>query len=436
MLSDLAVWVRRAKTGTFERLPPLPFAKPNSFAAFLGDPVLEVAWNGDVIVATPNGLCRWEQTQWRLVDRQAGLPRNDISAVLADREGSLWVGIAGLGLARWLGYSEWESWGNQEGLPHEGIWSIHRDAAGTLWVGTIGGPAFSKGGMASPVRWEVRPEFASRMILSLAHSRSNALWIGTGNHGLFRLDSRTGRLDEVPLAGQRASAPRGLLVDREDYLWVTTLGGIYRSVSPVGDRMPVLVPQPVPALTKDEIFYQLTEDSQGRIWASGLHGLACYDHGRWSRLTAHDGLLQTGVGAITGAPDGSLWIGYHDALGISHVRWDGSRATVEHVSAENGLASNSAIFLGSGPGGSASAGGSIWYGTDNGVQVLTGGKWRHYGQMDGLAWDDCNSRAFLADGDGSVWIGTSRGLSRFRRQPMPPLQPPVVRLIETKLGRQ
>ena len=107
---------------------------------------------------------------------------------------------------------------------------------------------------------------------------------------------------------------------------------------------------------------------------------------------------------------------------------------MEHVAAGNGLVSNSAIFLGSAPGGSGGAGDSIWYGTDNGVEVLTGGKWRHYGQLDGLAWDDCNSRAFLADRDGSVWIGTSRGLSRFRRQPMPPLQPPVVRLIETRLG--
>ncbi len=319
MLSDLAVWVRRAKTGTFERLPPLPFAKPNSFAAFLGDPVLEVAWNGDVIVPTPDGLCRWEQSQWRLIDRRAGLARNDISTVLADREGSLWVGIAGLGLARWLGYSEWESWGSQEGLPHEAIWAIHRDAAGTVWVGTSAGLAFSKGGMASPARWEVRPEFASRMVLSLAHSRSNALWIGTGNNGLFRLDGRTGRLDPVPLGRQKASAPRGLLVDREDFLWVTTLGGIYRSESPVGDGVPVLLPQAVPAMTKDEIFYQLAEDSQGRIWATGSQGLACYDHGRWIRLTAHDGLLQTGVGAITGAPDGSLWIGYHDAIGLSHL---------------------------------------------------------------------------------------------------------------------
>ena len=88
----------------------------------------------------------------------------------------------------------------------------------------------------------------------------------------------------------------------------------------------------------------------------------------------------------------------------------------------------SSDFLGAG------ADGSIWYGTDKGVEVLNAGKWRHYGQVDGLVWDDCDSRAFLADADGSVWIGTSRGLSRFRRQPHPPLDAPTVTVTGGELG--
>ncbi len=428
MLNGLAVWVRRAKTGQFERLPPIPFSKAGSIGPFLGDPLLEVAWNGDVIVATLEGLCRWEHSQWRLIDQRAGLPRSDISTVLADREGSVWVGIAGLGLARWVGYSEWESWGSQEGLPHEAIWAIHRDAAGTLWIGTSSGLAYSKGGLASPSRWEVRPEFTSRMVLSLAHSRSNALWIGTGNNGLFRMDGRTGRVDPVHVGERLAEASRGLLVDRDDFLWITTLGGIYRSESPVGDGMPGFRLQSVPLATGDEIFHQLAEDSQGRIWASGDQGLACFDHGRWTRLTAHDGLLENAVSPLAVLPDGSLWIGYKDALGLSHLTWDGSRTKWEHVTDARDLISTHSDFLGS------DSQGSIWDGTDSGVQVLSGGKWRHYGQMDGLAWDDCNSRAVLAEPDGSMWIGTSRGLSHFRPQPLPPPESPVVRLLETRLG--
>jgi signal transduction histidine kinase/CheY-like chemotaxis protein/streptogramin lyase len=394
----------------------------------LGDPVVEVAWNGDVIVSTPEGLCRWDQQQWRLIDQRAGLIRNDISAIFADREGSLWVGVAGLGLARWLGYSEWESWGSLEGLPHEAIWSIDRDLAGTVWVGTSAGLAFSKGNSASPSRWESQPEFSSLMVLSLAHSRDNSMWIGTGNDGLWRLDGHSGLIRTVPLEGtQSAYAPK-ILVDREDFLWVTTMGGVYRSASAASNGIPVVLRQAVPSLTDDETFGQVIEDVQGRIWLTGIHGLACYDHGRWMRFTTQHGLLNNHLAAIAATPDGDIWVGYHDALGLSHLTWNGSQLKVEHVTIKDGLRSSQVVFLGT------DSRGSLWSGSDSGIGVLTAGRWRHYGQLDGLVWDDCNSRAFLADRDGSIWIGTSRGLSRFQRQPQPPLQPPVVKLTAAQLG--
>ncbi len=55
-------------------------------------------------------------------------------------------------------------------------------------------------------------------------------------------------------------------------------------------------------------------------------------------------------------------------------------------------------------------------------------RWRHFGRSDGLIWDDCNTNAFMAGEDGSIWIGTSRGLSRFqpRSAALPNVPPPVV----------
>jgi signal transduction histidine kinase/ActR/RegA family two-component response regulator len=49
----------------------------------------------------------------------------------------------------------------------------------------------------------------------------------------------------------------------------------------------------------------------------------------------------------------------------------------------------------------------------------------HHGRADGLLWDDCNGDAFFADRDGSVWIGTSRGLAHFRpsERPLPGVAP-------------
>jgi len=79
--------------------------------------------------------------------------------------------------------------------------------------------------------------------------------------------------------------------------------------------------------------------------------------------------------------------------------------------------------------------GWVWFGTDRGVDVLRDGKWRHYGQQDGLIWDDCNTDAFYEDVDGSVWIGTSRGLAHFRvPRSQPALDGPRVEFSRFQLG--
>jgi signal transduction histidine kinase/ligand-binding sensor domain-containing protein/CheY-like chemotaxis protein len=427
LLSRNSIWVRRAQTGSFQPLPPLPAGHAAPFTAVLGDPVLALASDGAAIVSTPQGLARWDQREWRLIDHSRGLPSDDISAILADREGSVWVGMAGLGLSRWSGYSEWQGWTAAEGLPHGSTWAIERDAAGTLWVGTREGLASASAGSGPPSIWTAQPEFAGRMVISLAHSRDNSLWIATRSDGLFRMDGRTRQVTPVNLGTAKPNTPK-ILTDHEDFVWVASAGEIYRSASPAGDAAPEFLAQTLPGAAPDEVFHRIVEDARGRIWITGNRGLLCNEHGRWTRFTTADGLLAANLGPIAPAPDGSLWIGYRDALGLSHLTWDGSRWKPRNIAVKDGLFSNEAVFLG------VAADGTVWCGSDAGVQVLQDGKWRHYGQEDGLIWDDCNSRAFLADRDGSVWIGTSRGLSRFERQSLPALQPPAVKLIDARLG--
>ena len=252
-----AIVVRPAGASRFEPLPP-PLAK-SGFIPFLGDPALEVERNGDIILTTPNGLCRWAHHKWQLIDARSGLARDDVTTILADREGSLWVGFAGLGLQRWLGYGEWETWSAAEGLPHESVWAIHRDKSGRLWVGTNGGLGFSSTRGDAPQRFAVRPELKSKLVLSIGHSGDGALWIGTGNDGLWRLDEHSGRIARVLPA---VTAPK-LLVDSGDYIWVAGAGAIYRSVTPAGTEF---VRQAVPGIAGDEVFHSLAEDARGRIW--------------------------------------------------------------------------------------------------------------------------------------------------------------------------
>ncbi|TXD71826.1 hypothetical protein FUT87_24625, partial [Mitsuaria sp. TWR114] len=53
--------------------------------------------------------------------------------------------------------------------------------------------------------------------------------------------------------------------------------------------------------------------------------------------------------------------------------------------------------------------GRLWMGTDQGVFIRsTGGDWSRLDRRTGLVWNDVTP-AFLADADGSIWIGTGAG---------------------------
>jgi signal transduction histidine kinase/ActR/RegA family two-component response regulator len=424
LLGDRTVWVRRGESGSFEKLPALP----ESTTPLIGDPAIEIQWDGSVVVTSPAGLNLWTGNRWNKVDESAGLPGNRLSALGTDREGLLWVGLAGLGLARSLGKLEWQSWRSSDGLPSDQVWSIDRDTSGTMWVGTWSGLAFSPQTAANGWRWQTIRELAGLMIVSLAHSRDGTVWVGTGNRGFFRIDPATHAVQNIHLAPNVDAVAPQLLVDREDRLWVATRGGLYRSAGPSSGNAPVFEKQPVPDFAPDEGLSQLAEDSHGRIWAASRHGLIYSDNGHWIRVTSRDGLRSDNTSVIGAAADGSMWTAYRDALGLTHLITDGERWKAVQISVHEGLKSNEGVFVGS------DARGSIWFGTDAGVDVLARDHWTHYDQEDGLAWDDCDSRAFFADRDGSVWVGTSRGVSRFdpAQQPIP--NPPVAVITEARLG--
>ncbi|MEO8127872.1 MAG: ATP-binding protein, partial [Bryobacteraceae bacterium] len=121
-----------------------------------------------------------------------------------------------------------------------------------------------------------------------------------------------------------------------------------------------------------------------------------------------DGLPNYRFERLAQTSDGSLWVGFRGGSGIARITFEGSRLFIQTVRPRPGLMPALAIAL------ETDVFGRLWHTTDDGVDFLDGTKWRHYGSADGLVWDDCNGNAFWGDDDGSVWIGTSQGLSHFR----------------------
>jgi signal transduction histidine kinase/CheY-like chemotaxis protein/streptogramin lyase len=404
---DGSVWTR--SPGRLYRKPPgaarLVQEKPDvASSLFWG--ALTACRDGSVMVPTDKGLAIRRQGQWKLIGERAGLRGGMASAVLEDREGSIWIALIGAGVARWLGYGEWESWTTAQGLPSNLIWSIRRDRKGALWVGTSQGVA-RLNGRGPPRIWNRKDGLGGDNVRWLGETSDGAIWAVVKPGGLARIDPATGK---IRLFGATEGLPcetfqRGF-VDHLGRLWVATPCGVFRNGRPsVSDRF-VRVDQPA---SLERGAWAFSEDRQGAMWITNPDGLWRWSDGRWRQYRKADGLLSDDPYITAIGPDGAIWLHHRFDAGIERVEFSGDRITRSTpVVRADPLSVEVTAFH------AFDALGRLWRGSSDGVSVLAGGAWTRMSMEDGLIWNDTDGDAFWADADGGVWIGTSGGLAHYQ----------------------
>jgi ligand-binding sensor domain-containing protein/serine phosphatase RsbU (regulator of sigma subunit) len=113
-----------------------------------------------------------------------GLPSEPVSAFLEGENGALWVGTDGGGLVRLTG-TRVERITAKEGLAEDHVRALFDDRRGGLWIGTTGGglqravagPAVTFGAIHGLTTTDVRSVFGTR---------SGELFVGTEGGGIFR----------------------------------------------------------------------------------------------------------------------------------------------------------------------------------------------------------------------------------------------------------
>jgi signal transduction histidine kinase/ligand-binding sensor domain-containing protein/CheY-like chemotaxis protein len=360
--------------------------------------------DGSLLVSTGRGVAVRRGDRWHLVGPPQGLPANGTSCLFRDREDGIWIGFWGSGLTRWLGYGKWEGWTPAEGLVHESVSAIARDAHNRLWIGTDGGlNLFSPGAARWPL-WSARDGLPADKVRSI-QAAGHMLWIGALPGGVASFDPDTRQIHRYgPAQGLTDDRLNGMQLDAENRLWVSTSGGLFRSTGSGAGILFEKLTVPVPEAA-EEAYFRMARDRANRLWIAGSRGLLLWDRGRWKRFRQNHGLADNSLSNVSTSSDGSVWVSYRRALGISRLHWPDGTLKVASFTERDGLPSNYILFLGE------DSRGRLWVGTDAGIAARVGEDWIAYSQQDGVVWDDCNANAFHADNNGEVWIGTSRGLA-------------------------
>ena len=388
--------------------PSLPSLGPGSSPRVDSD--------GRLLVPTTGGLAIRDGGRFRLAGRSAGL-LPPVYSVLQDREGSVWIGLAGRGLAKWLGYSEWESFTAQSGLTGETVYEILPVGPDTLWVGTEAGFFRGKRGEFA-WDWQQQRAFGQLPVHAVQLAADGALWLGTDGKGVARFDTKSGSVRWFSRdAGLTANSSNTVLIDRAQNVWAGTENGVFMSPAGSGRFHRIEIDA--------ERCWALLETPNGDIWAGAKTGLWQFSGGNWRQYKKQDGLVSEAVVSLASDAAGVVWLGYRLAGKITRLRFDpAGKALFDHFNPHSGRATDITYFLG------FDVRNRLWAGTNLGVLVLDQitGRWDRFDHHDGLIWDDCDLHAFASEADGHVLIGTAGGLSRFlpRAHPVQPGPPQTV----------
>jgi ligand-binding sensor domain-containing protein/signal transduction histidine kinase len=317
--------------------------------------------------------------------------KNEVTALVGDYRGDMWVGTYNEGLCRVSG-SRFSCWTAKDGLANDSVRSLYEDDEHNLWVGLVGG-GLTRWRIATliPLRDEPRAMREVQPAAILGDHTGN-LWIGTWGNGLFRLTQ--GKFLRVTLPGNSA-AIRTLEEDAAGNVWIGTwFNGLFR-YNGKGFQHVLLGRE---SLT--DAVSALLSDKHGGFWVGTYTGLLHYTEGVPAKNKGTLLLKDKLITCLAQLDDGSILVG--TSAGLYRVRGD-------EVSMVNGVSHPYVLSI------SIDNARNVWVGTKGGgLDWLKGDHAFHLDTMNGMV--DYTIFSVLDDGQGFLWMATSRGIVRVQRQ--------------------
>ncbi|WP_162233716.1 ligand-binding sensor domain-containing protein [Sphingomonas sp. Leaf17] len=384
--------------------------------------------------------------RFRRPPNRTSLDHGHVRAISDDGRGGLWVGGDG-GLAhvrRSDGRVTIIHPTAANGLPPGAVGAVFVDRAGTLWVATgalllrraVGEERFSRVGLA------LEPD---DRIAAMQTDRQGRLWATTSKSG-FHIVEPGGRVRTLPITVDGQTTALGMMTAMPDgTLWTASRSGIW-----VVDTTTLAVrrrahDRQIPGSLPEDGLNYLMRDRAGMVWAAGDASLSHVDPAPRRVLGIVDALRTDrtqppdAAWSVAAAPDGTVWYGSADAPASRLIPAEnGGMAQVQRVPGTGRDVHDFAFPVGrdaflagegglvqvrlDGRGARRLSPLSWWRLLTQGDTLYVGGmgvatvdlrrptapvlaRWSH-------ALSDPRVKSLATTRDGSLWVGTARGLNR------------------------
>jgi ligand-binding sensor domain-containing protein/signal transduction histidine kinase len=315
----------------------------------------------------------------------------DVTALLVDRHGVLWVGTTGSGLARYEN-GRFVFMRKADGLGSDNIIALYEDAEGSVWVGTRDGLS-----QLTDVKFPTYSDahgIGAGSCRAVAAARSGGLWIATDNGvSYFDPESATNFQAET------------LEPDRYFKLCFESRQG--ELFAEDGDKtVKVFSDNQLTATLTNSIWISAVgEDAESVLMAMGTENSLF----RWQAGKLEPYRYQSApppsyywINNLYTAKDGALWVASKNGLFRLQA------GAVQHWSTTNGLSGDNVACL------CEDAAGGVWAGLATGMARIKDGQLKNIKPEDGLP--DNWIFAIVPDDFGNLWCDSGRGVFRVSLQ--------------------
>ena len=312
------------------------------------------------------------------------LSPNPVNAMYVSGDGLLWVGNVEGGLSRRMPDGSFLHWTTaNSALSHNSVSVFEPDDRGRLWIGTWGGGVNTITVNREPItinRIVLPADFQrqTNYIGALAYDKyHDAMWIGS-NDGIFLYDLKTGNIEDPFPDNRNIRGCIGACIDHRGHLWMGCLTGVCD-----------------------------IDLRSGRIG----QGNFAVRHLRHKLDKPHSAVVDK-ITCVVEAKDGTLWLG-SDGYGLYHrVVEKGGKERFEVLTTDDGLANNAVKGI------VEDHQGLLWITTNNGLSVYAPRQhtFINYEERDGLLCQRFYWNSAVMAPDGTVFLGSVKGLTEVRGQ--------------------
>lgn len=363
-------------------------------------------------VGTDEGLFVWDtacdtliQPQWDAETKT--LLSGRINALLSDSTGQLSVAVNGRGVYR----LQPDDTAPQLEFDQPDVQQLRTDDAGNLWLTT-----YSHGVIRHTPHSVPQTYFGQvPAILSALQTDDGTLWAGTYD-GLYRLSADNDMPHKVELRHVEASSRltvNDIIPYTDGRLCLATSDGLYIYSPDTGEAIQLKTDKHIDGALNSDYLNSLYIDREQTLWIASYFGGVNFLPAGNRNFLNYDFLNYRMPGRVVSAfaedTQGRLWIGTEDCGLTCYIPAtgevynfnpkEGPQTVPNYHNIHALLSADDRLYIGMSSGGMD-------------ILHLSTGQAEHLSTADGLQSNTIYS--FCADRRGNVWIGTTRGLNRYR----------------------